>query len=238
MAHPPPPPPHERIWRHPAEVASATRHELRAERAGPRTRWIGTLSALVGFVVIGAGLWSVLPTTDADDSAARRDTVPPMATPIRITPERAVRLGLDADAVSRVAITPSEELTSSGDIQVRLPDGSTAAARVIGSRAGISVIELPLAPTGESYSITTVPPSSEDAEVRVLALEPYTIRFAHVNGDDSSARPAAGTAVVTLDGELLGFCVDHEDEDLVFISADELLESATETLPSDPVPAP
>lgn len=219
-------------------MASATRHELRTERSGSRTRWIGTLSALMGFMVIGVGLWSVLPATDADEFAAREATMPPLATLIRITPERAARLGLTADAISRVAVTQTDDLSTSGDLQVRLPDGSTAAARVIGSRAGISVVELPRTPIGEPYAVTTVPPSSADTEVRVLSVEPYTIRFAQVSGDDPAPRPAAGTAVVTLDGELLGFCIDHEDEDLVFISADELLESATGAPPSVPAQEP
>lgn len=199
---------------------------------------MGTLSALMGFMVIGAGLWWVLPTADPSEFAARDTASTPLATPIRLTPERAAQLGLDAEAAGRVAVTHDAPSATSAALQVRLPDGSTAAARVIGSRAGISVIELSSTPSGDPYPITTMAPPSADTEVRVLSGDPYTTSFAQVNSADPSARPAAGTAVITLDGELLGFCVDHEDEDLAFISADELLESATEAAPSDPAQEP
>jgi hypothetical protein len=184
----------------------------------------------------------------------------PLATPIEVSTENAVRLGLNSTHTGRLAIASDRQvsdavaaeetsLVSQGPteqteirVQVRLMDGTVTGARVVNSRSGVALVELddPLDPPGRQLASLT---PGEAEQVMVLSDEPHAVSYAQLTrrDGDTDSEPLnliAGTPVVTADGELLGICVEQEQGEYThFISVGELLFAAISQRPTPQRPS-
>lgn len=234
-----PPPPHERTWRHPSEMASGQRSALDSERPSTTVRAVGTLSATVGFILIGLGLVLLSPDKGADTDASQVSDsgAIPLATPIDLSAEWARLLGLAPDSARRIAMASDYQVAALGAIapprsrsqpdgdedpqnrleiqrevqlEVRLLDGTVTGARMISSRSGVALIELDQPPQLPGRQLATVTPGQAD-EVVLLSEKPQTVTYARLTGipDEEPLQLVGGTPVVDADGLLLGMCVEH-----------------------------
>jgi S1-C subfamily serine protease len=157
----PPPHPDDRLWRHPSELGPR-----RAEEAGARVRQYGVpwgvvaVAGTAGAVLAGAGVFALgLGERTVDRPVVERvavDTVsssPPAADQAtgsirqHVAPAVVGIEGGGSGLVVRddgIVLTSAAVVDGTGPLSVRLPDGSTTGAKVVGSDSstGIAVLDL------------------------------------------------------------------------------------------------
>jgi hypothetical protein len=133
------------------------------------------------------------------------------------------------------AMRPDSLPESGGDLQkefrlqVRLHDGSIAAARIVAKRSGVALIELDQPSGAHGRKLATLTPVDNE-HVVLLTDQPQTMTYAQLIGlnQRDALGLVGGAAVVTAEGHLLGICVEHSDGlHTRFISVDELFSAAT-----------
>ena len=224
-----PVPPHERTWRHPAEVSDASRQRHAVESAPPPVS--RRVTALVAFVSLVASAVILTVTVPKGIHAGPETTD---STVVAGTPVKGRKNLPPHDGRVAVAISPHVLVTggdgAAGDassVDVTLPDGRTVTARVIErvEEHNVTLLraEENVAPTVNNLS---------DEEFRYLATEgrlllllddgtPASTSLGIATGDtarwwplslqsaaDSTSTPAVAR-IVDQDGALVGVAVRH-----------------------------
>lgn len=210
---PAPPPPHERQWRHPSELAAAERAAVIAEPAPLATRRLLIATGAVGVLVIGLLVATFSPTalTPTEVAATTMPTGTRRASAaIGVASQQSVVRPLPANVVPLndrgLAVTTRTAINNvagdTGAIQVVLPDGSAARARVITSGDDAVVVQLDRASLG--YDISRREPADSEI-VTIMLAPPVTIAFIDIDSLDSIEIPD-GTPILDRRGELVGLC--------------------------------
>jgi hypothetical protein len=134
-----------------------------------------------------------------------------------------------APAESAITISSiSSSPAPSSRLEVRLEDGSRIGARVIASRSGVALVELDQPPGSLGRKLATAVPAASDVVV-LLTDRPRRLTYGQLLQAiaPGGLQPAGGTAVVSLDGELLGICVeDTQSGQTRFVTAAELADAS------------
>ncbi|MAT04987.1 MAG: hypothetical protein CL424_08090 [Acidimicrobiaceae bacterium] len=225
-----PVPPHERSWRHPSEVAADETAELRAIEVPRSTRTFALATGTLGLVAIAVFVLAMTPSRDGTPIAltatttiqvtAAGESAPTFAAvrgPVtEVTPMRAAL----ATPIGRgdYAVVIRTSVRSDGDdtVQVALPSGRVVTGQIIDVDADTAVIQLAEAEPG--HRIAEQRPHDRET-VTVLATPPITVAFADI--DELSVDE--GTAVLDVDGELVGLCTRGANGTEV-VSVDEAIE--------------
>lgn len=236
-------PPHERAWRHPSELAEANRIALSAEAPSGTLRAIALVGGAAGVIAVALLVLTLAPqrndtpvavsSTSSPGSSTSgplvasaslgRDltglTLHPIATPIGDS-------GLAvASSRSILGITQlSSPRLDSRRIDVVLVTGHVTRALVVdpGQDGGIAWVALDDGASDHGLDVASDMPSAGDV-VTVLADPPMLVEFAHIGQIDA----ADGTPVVDDDGDVVGMCIQHEDDgNADFTPIDELVGAA------------
>ena len=234
-------PPHERLWRHPSEVAAEEHASLRAETATGTMRWFAITTGTFGLLAIGLLVMVVTPSGSTAPVALSATTTPAVIT---TTPAPAAEGAATADVTAiagrpaaiglRSAVeanatpvgdgglavmTPGDVTAAIGStglgrrIEVVVPSGDVHEAAVVGVAGDAVVVHLASAEPG--LSLAERLPADDDI-VTVLDAPPITVAFA----DLVDLEVDEGLAVVDDDGRLVGLCRDRlRGTDLVEIDA-------------------
>jgi hypothetical protein len=122
----------------------------------------------------------------------------------------------------------SSSPTPQSRLEVRLEDGSRIGARVIASRSGVALVELEQRPGSLGRKLATSVPAASDVVI-LLTERPRRLTYGQLLQTIARGgfQLAGGTAVVSLDGELLGICVeDTQSEHTRFVTAAELADAS------------
>lgn len=135
-----PPPPHEREWRHPAEISAEHRIVFAHEPPSRRLRVAALTSALIALVMVGVAGWLVVSSSVGPEVAtARRRTV---ADPSVI----AVPVDLDRHTalVTTRGMTQADESdgVTDGRATVALPDGRPATIQQVRQVGELTIVEV------------------------------------------------------------------------------------------------
>jgi hypothetical protein len=123
-----------------------------------------------------------------------------------------------------ITMSSSSSGPSPSRLEVRLEDGTRTGARVIASRAGVALIELDQHLGPRSRSLATSAPDVKDVVV-LLTERPQRLTYGQLLQmvTRGGSVLAGGTPVVSIDGVLLGICVeDTQGGNTRFITAAEL----------------
>lgn len=244
-------PPHERMWRHPSELAAHDHAVARAETTSAATRVFALTSGTLGLIAVGLLVLAITPERSAAPIAISATTTP-VATgvdhSISGAPEStAVGLRNRPEAMAtpigegRLAVVTAAGLGATpgasrvGDaVEVAVPSGRMHAARIVG-RAGDTVV-VELERTEPGMQVADEHPGGHEI-VTVLARPPITIVLDQLATLDVEE----GTAVLDDDGDLVGLCSEGGDESTrLLVVSDELLDGmpdATVATPATDRPA-
>lgn len=220
-----PPPPHEREWRHPAEISAEHRIVFAAEPPSRRLRTAALGSAGLAFVLIGAlSLYLIV------DSVG-----PEVATTVRLANRQPTVMAIPVDSTEDVAlvsargmaIADSADGVADGMGMVSLPDGRRVEAEGRQTTGDLVIVSIN-ASGGARY--TAMAPST-DMTMTLDGEHPPELMARLVSKrsfEELSSVPASivdGTPVLDNAGNLIGLCSPHPDGiDLLLI--DEALLSA------------
>ncbi len=239
-------PPHERIWRHPSELAAAEREAFRTAEAPSGTRLFAMVTGSVGLLAVGLLVLWVAPDRNGGPVTVSATTTPGALAPARLTGVAAIgRFSSDAhpDAdVAPVRIHPalatpvgdgrSALMTSEsarhrdGSFDVRLTSGAVVSAAVVDtSDEGLVVVTI--ATSDQAHEIAIAPPGPDEI-VTVLADPPVTVPFASID----LMELAEGTPILDSDGALVGICTRTGDGSIVLDVTGHRPPSADDEKPS------
>jgi hypothetical protein len=236
-------PPHERAWRHPSELAEANRIALSAEEPSGTWRAVALVGGAAGVIAVALLVLTLAPqrndtpvavsSTSSPGSSGSgpvvasaslgRDitglTLHPIATPIgdhgmAVTSSRSI---LETTHLE----TPWVE---NRRIDVVLVTGHLARATVVdpGESGGIAWVALDAGAPGPGLEVASDMPRANDV-VTVLAEPPMLVEFAHIGQVDAED----GTPVVDDNGDVVGMCIQHDDDgNADFTPIDELVGAA------------
>ena len=227
-------PPHERTWRHPSELAAEEHALARAETAPATTRLFAITTGTMGLLAVGLLILAVTPGRAESPVAVSATTTPtrPTAT---APPSRQAPIGLRgrpealATPIGRgqFAVVTAADLTAAAGatavgaaIEVEVPSGRMRQARVVGRSGDTVLIELEVAEPG--VELADGRPDGHEV-VTILAEPPVTI----VLDDLAELDVEEGTAVLDIDGELIGLCSEGHDRTRLVEISDELADATT-----------
>jgi hypothetical protein len=219
-------PPHERTWRHPSELAAEERAAARAEAAAPSTRVFAITTGTIGLLAVGVLILTVSPrrqespiaisattspvaaTTAGSDGEGLRALAPAaLSSTVSTRPGRLVEGGR-AEALAtpigdgRFAVVTGRALAGHDQpsVDVEVASGRVVAAEIV-SAADDHVVLVALADAEPGHSIARHRPEADDV-VTVMASPPITVAYGDVDALDIDE----GTAVLDVDGRLVGLC--------------------------------
>lgn len=235
------PEPHERVWRHPAEIAAAHRASLVANTPadapmGESSLAAAAVAALGGGLLI-TGLWLAMsstasapvagagesfaaevPATDADALAALPTPVADSTVEIRDVNGDLLGFGVVIGAGDRV-ITATDPRTAAVDVV--LPDGSSTVASVVGHDAmsGLTALRLSDASITPAVTAATAPTElagrvagSADVSPVSLTTVPGERPWSHAVFEFEAVIGHLGSPVVNADGAVVGLVTGHHGD--------------------------
>jgi hypothetical protein len=194
-----PPPPHEREWRHPAEISAEHRIVFAHEPPSRRLRLAALTSAMLAVVMIGVAGWFVVSSSVGPEVAAVRQRT--VATPTVIA--------VPVDLERHTALVTTRGMThadgsdgvTDGRATVALPDGRPVTVHHVSQVGDLTIVEVDI---DEPSQFVTVA-----AQVSTPSPAPAVI--------------ADGTPALDDSGNLVGLYSPHTDGLSLFLIDEALL---------------
>jgi len=236
-------PPHERAWRHPSELAEANRSALSAEAPNGTLRIVALVGGAAGVLAVALLVLTLAPQRTDDPVAVSSTSSPGTATSAQLV--ATAGLGRDVTALALhpivtpigdagMAVTSSHSIrrTAQADvarlddglIDVVLVTGHVTRALVVdqGRAGGIAWLSLDAGDVDHGLDVANEMPRAHDV-VTVLADPPMLVEFGHIE----QVEAADGTPVVDDDGDVVGMCIQQDDDgDADFTPIGELVDDA------------
>jgi len=236
-------PPHERAWRHPSELAEANRVALSAEAPSGTLRAVALVGGAAGVIAVALLVLTLAPQRTDTPVAVSSTSSPGSSTSGPLVASASLGRDLAGLTLHPIATPIGNDgmaLTSSrsilGTAQVNTPrldnrridvvlvTGHVTRARVVdpGEDGGIAWVALDAGESDQGLDVASDMPRADDV-VTVLADPPMLVEFAHIGDVDA----ADGTPVVDDDGDVVGMCIQQEDDgNADFTPIDELVGDA------------
>ena len=232
-------PPHERAWRHPSELAAANREALSADEPSGTSRTIALVGGAAGVIVIALLVLTLAPRRNDSPVAVSSTSTPGPATPIPRVATAGLGLDITALGVHPIAtpigddgfaVTTSRSILGRSELGDRLIDvelvtGHVTRAFVVdpGENGGVAWLSLEDGADDHGLDMAIDMPLAGDV-VTVLAHPPMLVEFARIQ----QVEAADGTPVIDDDGDVVGLCIQHDDDgDVDFTPIDELVGVAS-----------
>ena len=236
-----PVPPHERTWRHPSELAAEERAVVLAEPTPRGARAMALTSGTLGLLAVGLLMVAITPDRAESPVALSASTTPVAVQGIRrpaaLAPAQTEAAGFRVEGTGSLAtpigdgqfalVTRASLADVDGMvIDVRLPSGRTTAGSIV--TASDDAVVVALAATEPGHRIATRRPGRSDM-VTVMVDPPVSIAYGEIATIDADE----GTAVLDVDGSLVGLCSRRVGTDHVrLIEVPAELDDATSVVPA------
>ena len=205
----PTPPPHEREWRHPAEISAEHRIVFAAEPPSRRLRAAAVISSALACIGIGLAAWLV----------ATGSTGPEVGISSRRAQRQATVFAIPVDTAPGVALTTRRGMagadgadgTADGIASVSLIDGTRVEVRHQQSIGNLVVVTI----ESDDVAAFTAIAASNTTTMTIVGNHPDSLierlgnreSFAALTSPPSSI--SDGTPVVDAQGHLIGLCSPH-----------------------------
>jgi len=213
----PTPPPHEREWRHPAEISAEHRIVFAAEPPSRRLRAAAVISSALACIGIGLAAWLVATgSTGPEVGISSRSAQRPMVVAVPVDAAAGVAV-LTWRGMARADGADGE---ADGVASVSLLDGTRIEVRHRSSVGDLVVVSI----DGDNTEPFTAIAPLNDTAMSIVGNHPDSLSKRLVDVEsfaELSSAPASivdGTPVLDTDGHLIGLCSPHADGvDLILI---------------------